>query len=159
MPDPAPLELRADTVVPGAPEEVHALVADARTRSHWLTELRRVELPDADEPAGPAAAELRSFVGEASLLFHRFVGRADVRHYQPGRLLEEDIVIGARVRSRWLFEPVGDGTRVAHTLLIDFPGGPLGRLERWALGRRLGRLQRQSLTRLEDHVRASGRVE
>jgi hypothetical protein len=101
-----------------------------------------------------AIPEATSFVGEASLLGHDFVGRADVRRCEPGRALVEEIVLGARLVSTWVFEPVDTGTRVAHTLAIDFPGGPFGRIERWVLGRRLARLQRRSLAVLAAHLRA-----
>lgn len=140
------LQLRADTVVEGAPDDVHALVADVAARPDWLSELQLVEPADPPPPGQP------SFVGHASLLLHDFVGRADVRRNEPGRLLEEDIVLGARIRSTWLFEPAGTTTRVAHTLVIDFPGGPLGRIERWVLGWRMARLQRRSLERLAARV-------
>ena len=122
---------------------VYAVLADLSSRPNWLAELRKV-----DAPPGPATAGTR-FTGESSLLFHDFAGVSEVVVAEPGRALEEHVLLGARMVSRWTLENDGVArTRVTHEIDIDFPTGPLGRIERWVLRRRLGQLQRRSLAAL-----------
>lgn len=83
------------------------------------------------------------------MLLHRFVGASEVVEATAGQTIEERIVIGARMRTRWTVERTADGCEVTHELDVDFPGGPLGRLERWVLERRLSRMQRAGLARLQ----------
>ena len=124
---------------------VYAVLADLSSRPDWLAELRRV-----DAPPGPATTGTR-FTGESSLLFHDFAGASEVVVAEPGKALEEHVLLGARMVSRWTLERDGAArTRVTHVIDIDFPTGPLGRLERWVLRRRLGQLQRRSLAALAD---------
>jgi len=119
------------------------VLADLSSRPNWLAELRQV-----DAPPGPAAVGTR-FTGESSLLFHDFAGVSEVVVAEPGRALEEHVVLGARMVSRWTLDRDGaTRTRVTHVIDIDFPTGPLGRIERWVLRRRLGQLQRRSLRAL-----------
>jgi uncharacterized protein YndB with AHSA1/START domain len=145
--------LRADGVVPGTPEAVWAAVADVRRRPAWLAELRRV-----DDGEGPAEPGTR-FTGQASLLGHDLLGHGVVHEAEVGRVLVEEIVLGARLVSTWTFEAEGDGTRtrVGHALVIDYPRGPLGGLERWLVRRRLARMQRTSLAALASLAAEGGR--
>lgn len=125
------------------PGAVYAVLADLSSRPTWLAELRQV-----DAPPGPAVAGTR-FTGESSLLFHDFAGASEVVVAEPGRALEEHVLLGARMVSRWTLEHDGPSkTRVTHVIDIDFPTGPLGRIERWVLRRRLAQLQRRSLASL-----------
>jgi len=124
------------------------VLADLSSRPDWLAELRRV-----DAPPGPASAGTR-FTGESSLLFHDFIGVSEVVTAEPGRQLEERVVLGAGMTSRWTLASDGDGTtRVTHVIDIDFPSGPFGRIERWVLRRRLAQLQRRSLAALDGAAR------
>jgi hypothetical protein len=130
-------------VVGADPGAVYAVLADLSSRPTWLAELRRV-----DAPSGPAVVGTR-FTGESSLLFHDFAGASEVVTATPGRALEEHVVLGAHMVSRWTLDHDGASTtRVTHVIEIDFPTGPLGRLERWLLRRRLAQLQRRSLRAL-----------
>ena len=127
------------------PGAVYAVLADLSSRPSWLAELRHV-----DAPPGPATTGTR-FTGESSLLFHDFAGASEVVVAEPGRTLEEHVLLGARMVSRWTLEHDGPSTtRVTHVIDIDFPTGPLGRIERWVLRRRLAQLQRRSLTSLAE---------
>jgi hypothetical protein len=138
-------------VVGADPGAVYAVLADLSSRPAWLAELRRV-----DAPPGPAAVGTR-FTGESSLLFHDFAGVSEVVTAEPGRELAEEVLLGARMVSRWTLENDGaTRTRVTHVIEIDFPTGPLGRLERWVLRRRLAQLQRRSLAGLGDVVGGAG---
>jgi uncharacterized membrane protein len=136
-----PVRIRRDAVVLAGPDEVYKLIADLPRRPEWLAEIQRV---DAEGVAEPGVR----FTGESSLLLHDFVGESVVVGAEPGRRLTEHIVLGARLVSTWTLEPAGDGTRVRHEIDIDFPHGPLGRLERWLLCRRMMRMQRKSLRSL-----------
>ena len=132
-----------------SPSEVYELVANAARRAEWLPELDAVSAPDRALVRGDR------FDGFSSLLLHRFVGSSEVVDAVPAEALEERVIIGARLTTRW--ELTGDGngrTTVTHLLDVDFPEGPLGRLERWVLGRRLARLQRNGLRRLQAEVGA-----
>ena len=123
------------------------MLADLSSRPDWLAELRHV-----DAPPGPATVGTR-FTGQSSLLFHDFAGVSEVVVAEPGKTLEEHVLLGARMVSRWTLERHADSdarTRVTHVIDIDFPTGPLGRIERWVLRRRLGQLQRRSLAALAD---------
>ena len=131
--------------VDAPPAAVYELIADARRRATWLPELETT--PDA--PDRPLTKGDR-FVGYAELLGHRFVGSSEVVDADPGQGLVEQVVIGARFRTAWNVTPSGDGTscRVTHEIDIEFPQGPMGRIERWVLARYLVRLQRKGLRRL-----------
>lgn len=130
-----------------APERVYDLISNPKARSRWLRELevgddvdRRLEKGD-------------SFGGRSTLLGHRFFGSSTVLDAVPESRLEEEVVIGARLRTRWEVEPRADGgTHVTHTIDVAFPEGPLGALARWVLTRRLAKLQRDGLSRLQKAV-------
>jgi hypothetical protein len=124
--------------------EVWAVVADASKRPDWMTELRRVD-------AAPGTLHVGDrFVGESSILLHDFIGASTVVTAEPERLLLEEVVIGARFRSRWELtsSPDGRGSEVRHTIDVDFPAGPFSGVERWILRRRLLRMQKASLRAL-----------
>jgi uncharacterized membrane protein len=137
------LRVEREQVVTAAPQDVYALVADLPGRPRWLHELRRV-----DTSASPAVAGDR-FEGESDLLLHRFSGCSEVVRAEPGIVLTERVHLGARFVSEWTFSPLGDGsTRVRHCIEVALPGGPLHRLERWVLRRRVAALQRRGLAGL-----------
>lgn len=144
------MRIERSVTVAADPGRVYEVVADLQRRPEWLAELRRVHGPDRRLEAGDR------FVGESSLLFHDFVGTSEVVTAEPGRALGELVYLGARFTSEWRFEPGPGGTVVHHTVAIDFPGGPFGRLERWVLRRRLAIMQKASLAALDRTVRILG---
>jgi hypothetical protein len=60
-------------------------------------------------------------------------------------------------RGSAFFDEVAGGTEITHVVDIDFPSGPFGWLERWALRRRLTSMQASSLQALSTLGRASER--
>jgi len=141
------MRLVVERLIGAAPDAVYALVADLQRRPEWLHELVHVD-PDADT----AKAGIR-FEGESRLLLHRFPGSSEVLRADPGTALSERVHLGARLTVEWTFEPAGDGrTRVRHCMDVVLPGGPLGRIERFVLRRRVSTLQRAALEALESLV-------
>lgn len=132
--------------VAAAPDAVWALVADPSSRPGWMTELRRVDAAPGEVEAGDR------FVGESSILLHDFLGSSEVTVAEAGKVLAEEVVIGARFTSRWELVPSADGatTSVRHTIDVEFPAGPFSAIERWVLRRRLLRMQRASLRNLAE---------
>lgn len=143
-----PLRIEQSVTIDAAPHEVYEVLADIGRRPEWLSELRRVE-----PPTGPVQVGTR-FEGQSSLLFHDFVGTSEVVQAEPGQALAEQVYLGARFVSEWQLDATSQGTRLRHTVAIDFPDGPLGRLERWVLRRRMSRMQEKSLAALARLFRA-----
>jgi uncharacterized protein YndB with AHSA1/START domain len=137
-----PLRIERSVTLDAGPHEVYEVLADVGRRPEWLAELRRVEAP-----TGPVQVGTR-FKGQSSLLFHDFVGTSEVVQAEPGRTLAEQVYLGARFVSEWKLDATPEGTRLRHTVAIDFPDGPLGRLERWVLRRRMAKMQEKSLAAL-----------
>lgn len=125
-----------------SPADVYDVVSDVKRRPTWLRELTAVR-----GGRGPLEVGDR-FEGRSSVLLHDFVGTSEVVRAEPGRALAEQVVLGARFTSEWTFEEVAGGTEITHVVDIDFPGGPFGWLERWALRRRLSSMQVSSLRAL-----------
>ncbi len=136
------------SAVTATPDEVWACIADPSIRPGWMTELRRVEATP-----GPVSVGDR-FTGQSSILLHDFIGSSEVTEAEPGRLLTEEVVIGARFVSRWEVVAEGRGTRVRHVIDVQFPAGPFSAIERWVLRRRLMQMQRTSLRNLADRFAA-----
>jgi uncharacterized protein YndB with AHSA1/START domain len=130
--------------VPAPPAAVWSEIADPTQRPAWMTELRAVDAAPGDVQVGDR------FAGASSILGHEFLGESRITDVDPGRLLAEDVVIGARFTSRWELTASADGasTTVRHAIDVQFPAGPFSGLERWVLRRRLLRMQRQSLANL-----------
>ena len=144
-----PLSVDAATDIDAPADAVWAFLADAARRPSWMTELRRVEGASGVLEVGDR------FTGESSILLHDFIGASEVVEAEPGKVLAEEVVIGARFVSRWEVEPAGDGsTHVRHTIDVEFPSGPFSPIERWVLRRRLLRMQRASLRNLAERLRS-----
>ncbi|HVF75676.1 MAG TPA: SRPBCC family protein [Acidimicrobiales bacterium] len=135
--------IEQSAAVAASPEEVYAVIADIARRPEWLTELRKVE-----PPPGPVEVGTR-FSAQPSMLLHHLVGHSEVVRAEPGHALAEEIHVGARFLSEWELVPAADGgTVVRHCMTVDFPGGPLSRLERWVMRRRVAAMQKKSLAAL-----------
>jgi uncharacterized protein YndB with AHSA1/START domain len=130
----------ADVAAP--PSEVWASIADPALRVAWMEELRRVDAPPGAVQKGDR------FNGQSSILLHDFIGASEVTEADPGRVLEEDVVIGARFVSRWELTETAEGSSVHHTIDVQFPGGPFSPIERFVLRRRLLQMQKASLRNL-----------
>lgn len=138
------LRVERSAVVAAGADAVYDVLADVARRPQWLHELRRVEAPDEPLRVGTR------FTGCSALLLHELFGESEVVRVERGRALAERIVVGARFTSEWELSAVDGGTVVRHCLVVELPGGPLRRLERWVLRRRLTALQRSSLAALVD---------
>lgn len=143
------LNLRREAHVNAAADRVFAAIADVRARPSWMPELHSVEAPDRPVRTGDR------FRGESRLLLHQFLGESVVLNAESPTHLEEEVVIGARFRTSWSIEAEGDGVTITYDIRLDYPGGPLGRVERWALRRRLMAMQRRSLERIVERIEAS----
>jgi uncharacterized protein YndB with AHSA1/START domain len=137
--------------VPAPPDVVWACIADPTARAAWMTELQRVDAPPRPVEVGDR------FNGQSSILLHDFIGASEVTEADRDRVLEEDVVIGARFVSRWEITASGDGSSVHHTIEVQFPGGVFSPIERWVLRRRLLQMQKASLRNLAKRFSPSRR--
>jgi hypothetical protein len=137
-----PISVAHVAELPAPPDVVWSCIADPSARVAWMTELQRV-----DAPTGPVKVGDR-FNGQSSILLHDFIGASEVTEADRDRLLEEDVVIGARFTSRWEITATVAGSSVQHTIDVQFPGGPFSPIERWVLRRRLLQMQKASLRNL-----------
>jgi hypothetical protein len=128
--------------VSASADQIYPFLADPTLRLGWMTELVSV-----DAAPGPVKEGDR-FTGQSAILLHHFIGVSEVKEADALRTLVEEVVIGARFRSRWELAPEGSSTRVHHTIDVEFPAGVFSRLERWVLRRRLLRMQQSSLANL-----------
>lgn len=140
--DANPLSVEHSSEVPAPPDQVWECIADVSRRPLWMTELSQVEAVTAPLSVGDR------FTGRSSLLLHDFIGMSEVTKVEPGRILTEEVVIGARFVSHWEVVETEDGSSVRHEIEVQYPGGPFSRIERWILRRRLVRMQRDSLRNL-----------
>lgn len=138
-----PLSLEHVSEIAAPPDQVWACIADVGRRPSWMTELTKVE-------AGPGLVSTGDrFTGRSSLLLHDFIGKSEVTKAEPGRILTEEVVIGARFVSHWeVVETEGGGSSVRHEIDVEYPNGPFSPVERWVLRRRLVRMQRDTLRNL-----------
>lgn len=137
-----PLSVQHSSHVAAPPEKVWECIADVGGRPRWMTELSHVEAVHAPLSVGDR------FTGRSSLLLHDFIGTSEITQVEPGRILTEEVVIGARFVSHWEIVEAEGGSAVRHEIEVQYPGGPFSRIERWVLRRRLLRMQRDSLRNL-----------
>lgn len=134
--------IECSAAVAAPPDEVYAVIADIARRPQWLSELRKVDAPD-----GPVEVGTR-FTAQPSMMLHHMVGVSEVVRAEPGHALAEEIHVGTRFLSEWELVPSANGTVVRHRMTFEFPGGPLSRLERWVMRRRVAAMQKKSLEAL-----------
>jgi hypothetical protein len=97
---------------------------------------------------GPEVLEAGDEVsGPARLLGFNVDGRAQVLAVEEGAL-EQDVLVGVRMRVRYEVRPGPSGSVVTHRLAVQLPSGAFGRLLSLFLRPRLRRLQAQALERL-----------
>lgn len=137
-----PLSLEQVSEIDAPPDQVWACIADVSGRPSWMTELTHVE-------AGPGTVSAGDrFTGRSSILLHDFIGKSEVTKAERGRILTEEVVIGARFVSHWEVVETPTGSSVRHEIDVEYPNGPFSRIERWVLRRRLVRMQRDTLRNL-----------
>jgi hypothetical protein len=86
-------------------------------------------------------------IGDARMLGFAVAGRADVEAVTEHGL-EQDVIVGIRMRVSYSITPDGNGWKVSHKLRADLPRGTSGRVLSFFLTRRLKHMQRDLLRAL-----------
>jgi hypothetical protein len=101
--------------------DVFAFVADQRNTPQWQAGLVEVQrLTDGPSGVGTRHAFIRKFLGR------RMVGRNEFIAYETNRRVTFRTTSGPPLEASYLFEPVGEGTRL--TSRVQFQSSGLGRL-------------------------------
>jgi hypothetical protein len=126
--------------VPLPPEAVMDRIRRPATWPSWQPEIEAADGPEVleagDEVSGPAR-----------LLGFHVDGRAHVLSVDESAL-EQDVLVGVRMRLRYEVRAGPSGSVVTHRLAVRLPSGLSGRLLSLFLKPRLRRLQAQALGRL-----------
>ena len=96
--------------------------------------------------------------GQASMLGFEVAGRATAVEISD-EAIEQDVVIGVRMRVRYVLTPTPEGFRITHRLTADLPSGFAGRILSFFLKRRLRSMQRDVLENLVQRLSVSGSSE
>lgn len=99
----------------------------------WQSEISATEGPE-EVAAGDHVT------GDATMLGFAVGGRADILHVGDDGL-EQDVIVGIRMRVRYELTEDPSGWRLTHRLTVDLPGGASGRVLSFFLKRRLRRMQ------------------
>src|SRR3712207_1310539 len=119
--------------VRGAPDSVAKLLRDAATWPEWQPEITR--------SFGPGQLEAGDTVeGDAEMLGFKVAGRADIRSVSD-LTMDQDVIVGIKMRVTYEFVPAPGGTAVTHRLVADLPRGISGRILSLFLKFRLRRMQ------------------
>jgi hypothetical protein len=144
------IHVEASLVIDARPEELYAVVADyhvghpAILPRHYFTSL-------VIEAGGQGAGTVLR--GSVKVLGQEYPFRQRVSEPEPGRVLvETDIESGQS--TRFIFEPLNDGTQTHVTIASDFPAssgiiGLIDRLTRTLIARDI---YRQELKQLADYM-------
>ncbi len=126
--------------VPLPPDAVMGRIRRPATWPAWQPEIVAADGPEVletgDEVSGPAR-----------LLGFHVDGRAHVLSVDEGAL-EQDVLVGVRMRVRYEVRPGPSGSVVTHRLAVQLPSGAAGWFLSVFLRPRLRRLQAQALGRL-----------
>jgi hypothetical protein len=116
-------------------------IRDAETWPDWQPEITR--------SSGASVLEAGNVVqGDAEMLGFKVAGRADIT-FADEHAMEQDVMVGIRMRVVYGFTQVADGTAVTHELLAELPRGLSGRVLSLFLRFRLRRMQRRLLDNIE----------
>ena len=91
--------------------------------------------------------------GHARMLGFHVEGRSTIELIDA-ETMEEDVVVGVRMRVRYELRDTPDGVVVTRTLTSRLPGGPLGRVLASLLAWRLRKMQHDVLERLAAQAEA-----
>lgn len=130
-----------------SPARLLALIGDASTWPDWQPEIL----------SAAGARELApgdSVLGDAKMLGFRVAGRADITNVGPSSL-EQDVIVGIRMKVRYEAAPAGDGAFLTHTLEAEMPTGVSGRVLALFLRYRLRRMQTKLLENLAGTIPGS----
>ena len=99
-------------------------------------------------------AEGDHVTGDARMLGFAVGGRADVTSVGNASL-EQDVLVGIRMRVGYTIVPEGEAWRLTHRLAVDLPMGVSGRVLSFFLKRRLRRMQTELLAALAARHKSS----
>ena len=139
-------EVESSTRVPSA-AAVMDKVRRPSTWPEWQSEIVTTEGPD-EVGVGDQVN------GEARMLGFAVAGRADIAAVDETSL-QEDVIVGIRMRVGYELTRDGDAWRLTHRLTADLPRGLSGRVLSFFLTRRLRRMQRELLRNLPAAAAAS----
>jgi hypothetical protein len=121
-------------------EDVMGRIRDSQTWPEWQSEILTTE----------GSRQLHSgedVRGTAKLLGFLVDGRSRIEAVTESSL-NEDVIVGVRMRVRFEVMEDDEGCVVTHHLIADLPGGATGRLLSWFLRRRLKRMSADLLRKL-----------
>jgi hypothetical protein len=124
----------------GSKDSLLELLVSPSTWPEWQAEIRSVSGPDRIDH-GDAVH------GDAQLLGFAVKGRSDATLVDGG-IVEEDVIVGVRMRVRYEVRSDSNGAVVTRNLIADLPGGFMGRMLSFFLARRLRKMQDDVLDRL-----------
>lgn len=145
-----PLSRTQETQVESALEDAWSYVDDWRNVGDWLVGVERFA-PVGDQDQG--LGSVFDVVVNAGI---KVKTRIEVTDYAEGRLIQFDSVKGFKLRNRWRFTPVDDGTTLitAETELFP-PFGPAGKAMAKVLEPAMGKIMERSSARLKGRIEAS----
>ena len=139
-----PFEITRDVLTSASPEEVLAIVRSPATWPQWQSEIVTTEGPDPVTPGDVVR-------GDASMLGFEVDGHSTIETSSES-ILDEDVIVGLRMRVTYSVELVGDRTRLRHKFSARLPGGVWGGLLALFMRRRFRKMQRDLLADLARHV-------
>jgi hypothetical protein len=149
--DRQPFEIQDSRRAHCSPEVLLDQILRPATWPEWQSEILSVEGPER-LAAGDAV------LGDAKLLGFRVEGRTTATEV-TGESFAHDVIVGVRMKVRYIVERDGDGTRVTHRMESRLPrgfaGGVLSVLLRWRL-RRMQKMLLDDLVARCDPVRGGG---
>lgn len=122
------------------PDAVMDRLLDASTWPAWQPEIVTAEGPERLTAGGVVE-------GTATMLGFGVHGRSVVSSLEQ-ESVEEEVIVGVRMRVRYEIRPSNDGCEVVHQLECDLPAGLAGRVLSVFLRFRLRKMQRTALRRL-----------
>ena len=121
-----------------------AQVRSPKTWPRWQSEIVAT--------TGPARIGEGDVVdGDARLLGFDVTGRSSTVSVSPERV-EEDVIVGVRMRVTYSVTPAASGSMVTHRMEADLPTGIAGSLLSLLLSWRLKKMQRTLLVALSDQA-------
>jgi hypothetical protein len=107
--------------------------------------------------SGPERVQVGDVVsGEASMLGFEVAGRATTVEVSDDAV-EQDVLVGVRMRVRYILTSTSEGIRITHRLTADLPRGFAGRILSFFLQRRFKSMQQELLDNLVNRLSVSAR--
>jgi uncharacterized protein YndB with AHSA1/START domain len=116
-----PLRLRANVLVGASPAQVFELICAPERLPEWNVSVESARRATPGEPVGLGARAIVT----GRLLGQRLESETEVVEYEPPRLFCTRAVRGPRLNTRFVLEPVAEGTQLQVEVSGDVPGGTL----------------------------------